>query len=190
VLPGYYSRHFALFFVFIHSSSVRTTALICQLRTLSNFATPLLHFGSQIVYQTALLTYRDYTVGWICAIKNEETSRKTMLNDIHELIQSRRRNAARCTGQVPVSTLRIVFVVNREIVQSQIVASGRLVVGTRAPWEKYWPAMVIPDKNIGIPLEPRAKEILETTRGMPVHERFLRMVSRVLEDEDVQLRIL
>jgi len=50
--------------------------------------------------------------------------------------------------------------------------------------------MVIPDENIGIPLEPRVKEILEATRGMPVHERFLRMVSRVLEDEDVQLRIL
>jgi nucleoside phosphorylase len=78
------------------------------------------------------------------------------------------------------------FVVNRHISESNTVALGRLVVNIRAPWEDYCPYTKAPDeKDIGISLEPQVQGIIEATRGLPVHERFVTMLSRLFGDEDV-----
>jgi len=78
------------------------------------------------------------------------------------------------------------FVVNRQIFESNTVALGRLVINIRAPWEDYCPYTKAPDKkDIGITVKPRVQEIIEATRGMAVHESFIKMLFRLLEDEDV-----
>ena len=78
------------------------------------------------------------------------------------------------------------FLVNRQILESSSVALGRLVVSTRSPWDGYCPhTATLEDTDIGISLEPRVQELLEATRGMSVHQKFITMLSRLLEDEDL-----
>ena len=78
------------------------------------------------------------------------------------------------------------FVVSQHIIESTSVGLGRIVLNTRAPWAEYCPYTTSPqEKDIGISPEPLAQEILEETKGKPVHKKFLTMLSRLVAGEDI-----
>lgn len=63
---------------------------------------------------------------------------------------------------------------------------GRLVIDTHAPWGNFCPFTPrYEEKDIGIVMELRVQEILEETKGTPIHQKFLTALSRFVGDEDI-----
>lgn len=122
-----------------------------------------------------------HTIG----IPASSTSSSESLSSEHPLTQT----SAATTSVAELSSDSF-FVLNRQILQLNSVALGRLIINTRAPWEDYCPDIVSPaEKDIGISIQPRLREILQTAKGIPACESLVTTLSNLLQKLDIFLVI-